>query len=69
MGFGLFYQVIEAERMASYCAWRSLNLLLGKNFCTERMFRLWHRLPREEIESTSLEVCKRHVDMALRDMV
>lgn len=55
--------------MALYCARRSLNWILGKCFYTGRVFRLWHRLPREEIESTSLEVCKRHLDMALRDMV
>lgn len=55
--------------MASNCARRSLSWILGKNFYTERVYKLWHRLPREEIESTSLEVCKRHVGMSLRDMI
>ena len=29
----------------------------------------WHRLPREVVESSSLEAFKKHVDMALRDVV
>ena len=29
----------------------------------------WHRLPREVVESPSLEVFKNHRDMALRDVV
>jgi len=31
--------------------------------------RQWHRLPGEVMESPSLEVFKKHVDVALRDMV
>jgi len=29
----------------------------------------WHRLPREVVESPSLEVLKNRVDVALRDVV
>ena len=39
-----------------------------KNFL-ERTVMQWHRLPREVVESPSLEVFKNHVDVALRDVV
>ena len=42
---------------------------ISKNFLSERVVRHWHRLPWEVVESPSTEVCKNHVDLALKDVV
>ena len=36
--------------------------VIKKNF-SESVFKHWHRLPREVVESLSLEVLKKHVDV------
>jgi len=40
-----------------------------KNFFPERAVSHWNRVPREVVESLSLEVFKKRVDIALQDMV
>lgn len=39
---------------------------IGKNFCTERVVKHWHKLPREVVDSPKLEGFKICVNVVFR---
>jgi len=48
---------------------RKFRLNMRKNFFTLRVKEPWHRLPREVVESSSLEIFKIHLDKVLYNLL
>ena len=44
---------------------RRLHLNIRKHFFTARVTKHWHRLPREVVEFSSLEIIRSHLDVVL----
>lgn len=71
MGVDVFSQV-TSDRTRGNCfklQQGRFRLKVGKNVFTERVVRHRNKLPRQGLESPSLEEVRRHVDAAIWDKV
>lgn len=67
MGIGGVFQVMSNRTTLNGLKLGRFRLDIKKKFFTGKMVKHWNKPPKEVVESPTLEICRKHVDVELGD--